>query len=80
MPVGRKLRKEKTISQNGSPAPQPAGKEEFIDQARERLAALPDVRLDRIRKASLRVMQGFYDRPQVVEKIADRFLEEMGID
>ncbi|MGH8003350.1 MAG: hypothetical protein ACRECJ_01310, partial [Limisphaerales bacterium] len=66
--------------ENGRPAGLAARKEGFIHQARERLSTLPDVRPDRIRKACLRVSQGFYDRPQVVAKIADRFLEEMGID
>ncbi len=77
MPVDRKTGKENF--QNGTSAGA-ATQEAFIHQARERLAGLPDVRPERIRKACLRVSQGFYDRPQVVAKIADRFLEEMGID
>ena len=76
MPVDRK-KKEKPNFQNGTLAAQ---KDDFIQQTKERLAGLPDVRPDRIRKACLRVSQGFYDRPQVLAKIADRFLEEMGID
>ena len=78
MAVGRK--KEKPDFENATRVGRAAQKEEFIHEARERLAGLPDVRPDRIRKAALRVSQGFYDRPQVVAKIADRFLEEMGID
>ncbi len=78
MPVGRK--KEKQHSENGTTVGVTTQKEEFIHQAKERLAGLPDIRPERIRKAALRVSQGFYDRPQVVAKIADRFLEEMGID
>lgn len=79
MPAGRKFRKENEVPENGAPGGV-IQKEEFIHQAKDRLAGLPDVRPDRIRKACLRVSQGFYDRPPVVSKIADRFLEEMGID
>ncbi len=78
MPVDRK--KVKQHSENGTAVGVAAQKEEFIHRAKEQLAGLPDVRPERIRKAALRVSQGFYDRPQVVAKIADRFLEEMGID
>ena len=79
MPVDRK-KKEKPNFQNGTPVGLAARKDEFIHQAKERLAGLPDVRPERIQKALLRVSQGFYDRPPVLAKIADRFLEEMGID
>ncbi|MGH8004188.1 MAG: hypothetical protein ACRECJ_05645, partial [Limisphaerales bacterium] len=71
MPVGGK--KEKENLENGRLAGLAARKEEFIHQEKERLTGLPDVRPDRIRKACLRASQGFYDRPQVVAKIADRF-------
>lgn len=76
MPVnGRKKQKP----ENGTPVGV-VTREEFIHQAKERLSTLPDIRPERIQKALLRVSQGYYDRPQVVAKIADRFLEEMGID
>jgi hypothetical protein len=76
MPVnGRKKQK----SENGTPVGV-VTREEVIHQAKERLSTLPDVRPERIQKALLRVSQGYYDRPAVVAKIADRFLEEMGID
>ncbi|MGH7198878.1 MAG: hypothetical protein ACREH5_09105 [Candidatus Omnitrophota bacterium] len=78
MPADRKLRKENGISANG--AGLPVQQEEVLHQAKERLSILPDIRLDRIRKACLRVSQGYYDRAPVIAKIADRFLEEMGID
>ncbi|MCI0405962.1 MAG: hypothetical protein L0Z48_01180 [candidate division Zixibacteria bacterium] len=78
MPVDRK-KKEKPNFENGTPVGL-AAKEGFTHQAKERLAGLPDVRPERVQKALLRVSQGFYDRPAVVAKIADRFLEEMGID
>jgi hypothetical protein len=80
MPAGRKLRKENEISENGAAGGLSVKKEEVLHLAKERLSTLPDVRPDRIRKACLRAAQGFYDRPPVLSKIADRFLEEMGID
>lgn len=76
MPIDKR---KKQASENGTAVSAAAG-EEIIHQAKERLSTLPDVRPERIRKALLRVSQGFYDRPQVAAKIADRFLEEMGID
>ena len=78
MPAGKKSTKENEASENGATGGWK--KEEFIHEAKDRLAALPNVRPDRIRKACLRAAQGFYDRPPVLSKIADRFLEEMGID
>jgi len=80
MPAGRKLIKENETSENGAADSLSVKKEEILHQAKERLFTLPDVRPDRIKKAALRAAQGFYDRPPVVSKIADRFLEEMGID
>ena len=78
MTVG-KGKKEKAESVNGTPV-HPAARAEFIHRVKEQLSALPDVRPERIRRAALRVSQGFYDRPQVVAKIAERFLEEMEFD
>lgn len=80
MPAGRKFRKENEMPENGAAGGLSAKKEEVLYLAKERLSILPDIRPDRIRKACLRVSQGFYDRPPVLSKIADRFLEEMGID
>ncbi len=54
-------------------------KEAWILAAKERLSDLPEVRPEKIREAEKRIEGGFYDRPEVVSKIVDRFLEEMGI-
>lgn len=78
MAVGKGKKKE-AESVNGTPVC-PAARAEFIHRVKERLSTLPDVRPERIRRAALRVSQGFYDRPQVVAKIAERFLEEMEFD
>ncbi len=78
MTVSRK-KKPSGVLDNGTSCAAVVKKEELISQARERLSDLPDVRPDRVKKASLRAAQGFYDRPQVISKIADRFLQEMGI-
>ena len=76
MPVGKNKKQE---TENGAPVTL-AEREEFVQRVKERLFSLPDVRPERIRKASFRVSQGYYDRPAVVAKIAGRILEEMGID
>ncbi len=54
-------------------------KEAWILAAKERLSDLPEVRPEKIRQAEKRIGEGFYDRPEVVSQIVDRFLEEMGI-
>jgi hypothetical protein len=54
-------------------------KGDWILAARERLSDLPDVRPEKIRDAEKRIKEGFYDRPEVMSKIVDRFPEEMGI-
>lgn len=54
-------------------------KEAWILAAKERLSDLPEVRPEKIREAEKRIEKGFYDRPEVVSKIVDRFLEEMGL-
>ena len=54
-------------------------KEAWILAAKERLSDLPEVRPEKIREAEKRIQEGFYDRPEVVTKIVNRFLEEMGL-
>lgn len=80
MTVGRK-KKGNGVLNNGASGFAAAQKDSFfLSTAKARLSSLSEVRPERVRKALERVSKGFYDRPAVVSKIADRFLEEMGID
>ena len=45
----------------------------------QRLKDFPDVRPEKIAAAQKRIAEGFYEKPAVVEKIAERILEEMGV-
>jgi len=43
-----------------------------VDTGRKALAALPDVRQDRVAEAKKRLQQGFYNSPAVKDRIAEQ--------
>jgi hypothetical protein len=45
----------------------------------EGVAALPDVREERVAQASARVAAGFYDREDIVAQISDRLLQQSSL-
>ncbi len=50
-----------------------------VHWAIQRLKDFPDVRLKKIAAAKKRIAERFYDKQEVLEKIAERILEEMGV-
>jgi hypothetical protein len=48
--------------------------EEVRKLLRAELAALPEVRDEKIREVSRRIRDGFYDRPEVLTEVANRIL------
>jgi hypothetical protein len=52
-------------------------RERFCEAAREQIEDLPEVRIDRIRRAQERIREGYYDRPEVREAILARLLADI---
>lgn len=49
---------------------------QLVENARLLLDELPDVRPDRVEQAKQRLQEGFYQRPEVREEIAQKILDE----
>ena len=49
----------------------------LTENARLLLEELPDVRPERVEEVRRRLREGFYDDPEVVEKVVDKILEEL---
>lgn len=49
----------------------------LMENARLLLEELPDTRPERIEEVRRRLQEGFYDDPEVVEKVVDKVLEEL---
>ena len=83
-PDGRKMPSvSRDRGSDGKVFPDVFGREkterQAVNWAVQRLKDFPDVRLEKIGAAKRRIAEGFYERPEVVEKIAERILEEMGV-
>jgi hypothetical protein len=48
----------------------------LIENARLLLSELPDIRPERVEEVRRRLREGFYDRPDVIEKVVDQILKE----
>jgi hypothetical protein len=57
------------------PPEQRVGDRVELAMSKSTLDALPDVRMDRLEAVRKRVANGFYDKPEVREHIADSFLK-----
>lgn len=78
--MSRRLKQKDNLAPTGgNPAAAVLEKDEIIRQAKRALSLFPDVRQDKIQKALERIARGYYERPEVRAKIADRLLDEMGI-
>lgn len=51
-------------------------REQMMAGLRSELKDLPDVRVDKVIEARLRLTSGYYDRPEVKEEIARAFLSD----
>lgn len=49
-----------------------------VDAVATKLTNSPDVRYDKVAEAKQKIQDGFYDSEEVVDKLADKLLEQFG--